>query len=111
MSTISVSNAVQLDAALLIAQGGDTISLAAGNYGDYVIRSQVFTSDVTISSQVSTQVASFHTLTTQASAHIHFDNLAINCTPTAATVSYSSGVKIESSSFISFTHSTLATPA
>ena len=107
MTTITVTSASQLTSALNVAQAGDTISLAAGNYGDFIIKGKAFAGDVTISSQDPGALASFHTLTITGSSHVHVDDVAVNFTPTLTTVAWSPAVKIDTSQSISFTHSTV----
>ena len=107
MTTITVTNAAQLTSALSVAHAGDTISLAAGNYGDFAISGKSFTTDVTISSQSATAPATFHSLSITGSTHIHVDDVAVNFTPTMTTLAWSPAVKIDGSNSISFTHSTV----
>jgi len=104
MTTISVSSAAQLTSALGVAQAGDTISLASGNYGDFTIKNKAFSSDVTITSQNASSPAVFHSLTISASSHIHVDNVNVNLTPTATTYSFSTAVLITGSSSITLSH-------
>lgn len=105
MTTIAVSNAAQLSSALSAAKGGDTISLAAGNYGDFTLASKNFASDVTITSQSAGAPATFHSLNIKGSSHVVIDGVNVNFTPTATTVSFSPAVHIDGSQFISFNHS------
>lgn len=49
-STINVANATELTAALIAARGGETIVLAAGDYGTLNLRNRTFSSAVTITS-------------------------------------------------------------
>jgi Ca2+-binding RTX toxin-like protein len=106
MTTINVSNAAQLQSAIASATGGDTISLAAGNYGDVNIN-KAFASDVTITSQSAGSPAVFNTLTVVNSSHLAFDDLAVKFTPTASTYTWSSAVEFRDSNYITFTHSTV----
>jgi Ca2+-binding RTX toxin-like protein len=106
MTTINVSNATQLQSALASAKGGDTISLAAGNYGDLNLNKN-FASDVTITSQNAGSPAVFNTLTVVDSSHLAFDGITVKFTPVATTYSFSSAVEFRNSSDITFTHSTV----
>ena len=106
MTIYNVSTASQLTTALASAKGGDTITLASGNYGDVTI-SKSFASDVTITSASATSPAVLHSLTLNSSSHIVLDALAINFVPTATTYSFSPAVTINNSSYITFEHSTV----
>ena len=107
LSTIAVTNTTELDIAISAAHGGDTITLAAGNYGDYQIKSVSFASDVTIRTQDAGNGAIFHTLSVQGSSHIHLDHITFNFLPTAATYVFSPAVKVENSDSIGLTNSTV----
>jgi Ca2+-binding RTX toxin-like protein len=106
MSTVTVSSAAELQSALSSAQAGDTISLAAGNYGDLSVYGRNFTSDVTITSQTA-GAAVFQSLKLDNSSHIHLDGLTVNYTATSATVTWSPAVEFNASNYITFTHSTV----
>ncbi len=106
MSTLTVTNAAELQSALASAQGGDVISLAAGNYGNVTINKN-FASDVTITSQSSSSPAVLQSLTVNSSSHLVFDGLSVNFTPSASTVTWTPAVSINNSSSITFAHSTV----
>jgi Ca2+-binding RTX toxin-like protein len=106
MTTINVSNSAQLQSALASAKGGDTISLAAGNYGSVGL-SNNYASDVTITSQTGGSPAIFNSLTVIDSSHIKFDGIEVKFTPVATTYSFSSAVEFRNSSDITFTHSSV----
>jgi Ca2+-binding RTX toxin-like protein len=106
MSTLSVSNAAELQTALSAAQAGDTISLAAGDYGDVSIYGKNFAADVTITAQTA-GAAVFHSLKLDNSSHIDLDGVTVNYTATAATTTYTSAVEFNASSYITLTHSTI----
>jgi len=107
MTTVTVSSASELQAALSSAQGGDTINLAAGNYGDVYIGGKNFASDVTITSLNSGSPASFHSLTVNGSSHIKLDTIAVNLTPTATSIYRDPAVSFVNSDYISLIHSTV----
>jgi Ca2+-binding RTX toxin-like protein len=107
MTTVTVSNAAQLSAALSVAQGGDTIDLAYGNYGDVALKGFNFASDVTITSQSAAAAAVLNSLTVTGSSHIHIDDVLVNVAATPTTFSFSPAVKIDGSQDISFTNSTV----
>ena len=65
MTTFNVANATQFNSAIKNATGGDTIVMAAGNYGNITISGRSFASPVTIVSASSTSQA-------------HMDRLAID---------------------------------
>ncbi len=102
MTDFNVSTAAQLNSALTSAHAGDVIRLAAGDYGDVSI-SKVFSSAITITSADTQSLATFHTLVVSGSQGVHLDNIGVNFTPTAATISSSAGLRIDSSSDITFT--------
>lgn len=77
MAIINVSNAAQLNTALTTARGGDTISLAAGNYGNVSISSLRATSAVVIKSADAANPAHFDTLTVRTSQNLTFRGLDI----------------------------------
>lgn len=97
MAIINVSNSSELKAALLSVKGGDTISLASGNYGDFTIRGKDFLTDVKFVSGDAGNPATFHSLTIADSSHLHFDNIDVNLVPTMTTFAHSSAVLITDS--------------
>jgi parallel beta-helix repeat protein len=101
MTTINVSSASQLTAALRSAGGGDVIKLAAGNYGDVTL-SKMASSNITIQSADIAHAATFDTLLVKGSADLTFANINLAMTPTAATTTSSSGVMVDSSRNIVF---------
>ena len=102
MTTIIVSNAAGLSAALSSAKGGDIIKLASGDYGDFTIKGKIFATDVTITSASTTSPAEFHSLNITGSQGINFVDITVDFQPTATTVSWSSAVKITNSTDIGF---------
>lgn len=77
MTVYSVKNSNQLNSALAKAVGGDTITLAAGNYGAGDISSKNFTSAVTIKSASSLNKAHFDSLQVNASSNLRFEGLDV----------------------------------
>lgn len=71
---INVSSTVQLQAALASAKGGDTISLAAGNYGTVNIVGRNYSSAITIKSSVG-MAAHFDGLFVDKSSFINLESL------------------------------------
>jgi len=105
MATINVANAAQLSAALSSANAGDTILLAAGNYGDVTISNVSFSSAVNIQSADPTNPAVFRSITLNGSHELAFDNIEVHFTPNSTTVAWDSAIRIQSCSGISVTHS------
>jgi hypothetical protein len=105
MATINVANAAQLSAALSSASAGDTILLAAGNYGDVTISNVSFSSAVNIQSADPTNPAVFRSITINGSHELAFDNIEVHFTPNSTTVAWDSAIRIQSCSGISVTHS------
>jgi hypothetical protein len=106
LTTYSVSNSAQLTSTLNLAKAGDVITLAGGSYGDVSI-SNNFSSDVTITSASASSPAVFRSLALNSSSHLHLDNLVVNYTPNASSDVWSSAVSVNSSSYITLTHSTI----
>jgi hypothetical protein len=107
MSDITVNSAAGLTAALSTAHAGDTIELAAGNYGDVLIKSENFAQGLTIESASTGAPAVLHSLTVLSSSGLTFSGLDVNYTPTAATASFSSAVRFNHSTDIVFQNSTV----
>jgi parallel beta-helix repeat protein len=103
VATITVSTAAQLQTALGAANAGDVISLKAGDYGDVSIYSKTFASDVIIKSADASHPAVLNTLAVSGSSGIHFEGINVDYTPTMATYSFSSVVKVQYSDHITFT--------
>jgi len=104
---LNVSNATQLQAALASAKAGDTIKLAAGNYGNVSITSKNFSTDVTITSADPTHPATFASLSVSSSSHLDFSGVNINFVPTSTTYDFSPAVHINLSSNITLQSATL----
>lgn len=75
MSTFSVSNAEQLNAAVAQATGGDVIELASGNYGDVDFNNIHFNDYVTITSADGNNGAVFNTIDIRGSSFIRIDGV------------------------------------
>jgi len=76
MTTFNVSNNTQLQSALTNAHGGDTIVLAAGNYGKSWITNRDYSSTVTIRSATLHQ-AHFDYLQVSGSSNLRFEGLDV----------------------------------
>jgi Ca2+-binding RTX toxin-like protein len=104
MTTIYVSSSSELKAALNTAKGGDTISLASGNYGDLSIKGKMFSSDINIVSSDAGNPATFHSITINQSANINFSHVDVDFVPTATTYAFSNAVWILDSSGVTMSH-------
>ena len=78
MATFNVASASELNSAISNAQGGDTILLAAGNYGQLDLDGVNFSSDVTIKSANINNQATFGQTMIDDSSNIKFENLDFN---------------------------------
>jgi carbon monoxide dehydrogenase subunit G len=107
MTILTASNAATLVAVLSTAKAGDTIYLAAGNYGDVTLSRLNFASDVKITSANSSDPAVFRSLNLSSVSHIALDNIAIDLNPDAKTVSTTTGLRIYQSSSVTLSNSTL----
>lgn len=106
--TYNVSNATDLADALAHAKGGDTISLASGNYGDVALNGLHFTSDVTITAASPTADVSFNTLKLTDSSNITMNDIHFDFKPTATTVEWDSALRVDSSANITVQNSTFS---
>ncbi|GAO40125.1 hypothetical protein SCH01S_43_00260 [Sphingomonas changbaiensis NBRC 104936] len=77
MTTINVSNSSQLQSALSHAAGGDTIVLAAGNYGTSYINDRNYSAGVTIKSASLSNRAHFDYLAISNSNNLRFEGLDV----------------------------------
>jgi len=102
MAIIDVTNAAQLASALSKAVGGDTIRLAAADYGDLSIRAKAYDAPLTIVSADAGHPAVFNTVAISSSDGITFKDVNVDFEPTLTTVTFSSVVKISNSSDIKF---------
>jgi hypothetical protein len=107
MTTISVSDQAQFLAALGNAQAGDTIELAAGNYGTlsldgskYVTKYLKYTGEVTITSASATDKAVIEGLSLNAASNITFKNVVFDYA--SATSTGGTPFLVNSSKYITF---------
>jgi VCBS repeat-containing protein len=107
MAIRTVSNATQLQAALKASSGGDTILLAGGNYGDVSISSFHASSTVTIKSVQVAHPATFQTLNINNSANLAVQNVSVKMVPNNTTNEWDPAVKIQNSTSVSFSNSTV----
>lgn len=77
-TVISVSNAIQLTAAIRAVKGGETIKLAPGDYGSVTINGRNLKSNVTITSADPSNDASFSSLRVATSSNWTFDDIDLH---------------------------------
>lgn len=109
MAIINVSNASQLTAALNNAHGGDTIRLAAGNYGSLDLNgiqnnNLRYSSDVTITSADANNEAVFNSASIRYVTNLKFDNVDFSMTGSGANNSL---IWVDNSSGITVTNAML----
>lgn len=102
---IHVTNAAELENALHSATGGERIELAAGDYGDLYFANRSFSSDVTITSEDSSAMASIRSLALVGASNLHFDRIFFDYTPDENTVIHSSAVRVDRSANITISNS------
>jgi hypothetical protein len=103
LTTVTVTSAAELTAALALAAGGDTIRLAAGQYGDLTISKKTYASDLTIASADASHPAEFNSILVTGSSGVRFEGLNVNLLPSPLTTTFSAVVRIVSSSQVTFT--------
>ena len=92
-TTITVTSAAELNQALSQATGGETILLAAGDYGKLSLKNAQFASNVTIKSADPSNQASFSEMYLTNTSNITFDEINFDYT-------YSSGDKAATNKFL-----------
>ena len=103
---INVSNAAELLQALENAAGGETISLAPGDYGDLTLKNVDFSSAVTIESADPGSPADFGTVYMDGCSNISFSNLSFGLDlenggrTTQFHANDSSGISVTDSTFV-----------
>ncbi len=95
-----VDSAAELCAAIAAAQGGDTISLAAGDYGDVTIQAKTADSDILLCSADPGQQATFHFLQIKGSSHLVFDEIGFHRPLSSGDAEYTPALRVDGSSFI-----------
>ena len=99
--TITVNNAAELNQALSNATGGETILLAAGDYGNLSLKGQQYASNVTIKSADANSMASFSGLRLDQVSNLSFDAIEFDYTFKSGDANHTSPFKISNSSNIS----------
>ena len=103
MTTYTVSSKSQLTSTISKAKSGDSIVLKSGNYGSLAITSEKFSSNVKISSESSSNPATFSSINIKSSSNLTFDNIKMVGTGTGFKVSGSSNVTLQNSDLANFT--------
>lgn len=104
----TVSNVAELNDAIRAAEGGDTIKLEAGEYGELNINSKHFDGDgLTITSEDSDNFAVFDQILLYRAENIHFDQIEIDYDP-METEGYKVGFRAAEGEDISITNSVLS---
>ena len=103
MATYNASNASQLQTAIKSAKGGDTIRLAAGNYGKLDLTNKKFSGNVTITSASDTK-AKFTGITGTNVANLTLDKLNFEGGGSGwgLRITKSSNMKVKNSTFSKF---------
>ena len=99
--TIQVSTAAGLMSALATATGGETIQLAAGNYGG------VYLSQYNFAQKVNIVGGTFSSIQVVSSNGLSFEGTTVNFVPDATSTSNSQGVRVYLSQNINFNNATL----
>ena len=97
---IRVTSNAALLTALNNATGGETIVLAAGNYGSITFSNKQYTSYVTIRSESTTSRAVFDTINLTNVSNMSFQNIVINHVRTATDTDYTRAFYVKNSSNI-----------
>lgn len=97
MTIYNVSNSTQLNTALGKAVGGDTIVLAAGNYGGLSIYNKNFSSTVTIKSASSAAKAHIDTMMVSGVNNLRFEGLDVGRGLKAGEPDYTQLMRVQNS--------------
>ena len=100
VTTIKVSNAVQLAAAIKAVKGGETILLAAGDYGAVSVKGRMLADTVTIKSADPTNDARFTELRIDKSSGFRIEDIDLNRPLKAGESDFTQAAYISSSSNI-----------
>jgi len=101
VQTIQVSTAAQLQSVLTAATGGETIQLAAGNYGGVYLTQFNFAQTVTI------QGGTFASLQVVSSSGLNFEGTNVNFVPDMSSTSNSQGIRVYQCQNVNFNNATL----
>ena len=107
MTTLTVHTVAELEDALHKATGGEVIALAPGDYGDLFLQNVQKAAPVTITSADPGQPASFNTVHMMECSNIALAGLELDFTPDDETVTWSTAIRVASSSNIDVTDCTI----
>ena len=99
---INVATAAQLTAAIATVKGGETILLAAGDYGTVSIKAKVMTSDVTIKSADSAHDAVIANIRIDKSSGFVFNDVDVHRPLVAGEGDFTQAVYVSNSSHVAF---------
>ncbi|WP_209509792.1 right-handed parallel beta-helix repeat-containing protein, partial [Ruegeria sp. HKCCE4150] len=104
-TTITVTSAAELNQALSQATGGETILLAAGNYGKLSLKNAQYASNVTLKSADPNALASFSEVYLTNSSNITFDEIKFDYTFSQGDANHTTKFLISSSNNITIDNS------
>ena len=104
-TTITVTSAAELNQALSQATGGETILLAAGNYGKLSLNGKQFSSNVTIKSADPNASASFSEAHLNGASNVTFDTIKFDYTYSPGDYHFQNKFSVTHRSNITFQHS------
>ncbi|NOE28417.1 right-handed parallel beta-helix repeat-containing protein [Ruegeria sp. HKCCD6157] len=104
-TTITVTSAAELNQALSQATGGETILLAAGDYGKLSLNGTQFSSNVTIKSADPSAIASFSAVNLNQASNITFDTILFDYNASSGDPEYLSVFGVYNSSNVTFNNS------
>lgn len=102
-TTHTVSNTAELVAALKVAQGGDTVQLLSGNYGNLSLKNLTFADTVTVTTADPATEAMFRSISLYNCDHLTFDGVTVQYG--AAGAIHEKSVSIKASDHIRITNS------
>ena len=104
-TTITVTSASELNQALSQATGGETILLAAGDYGVLNLKNALYTSNVTIKSADPSAMASFSEVYVNQTSNVTFDTIEFDYTYVSGQRESASKFRIDNSTNINIVNS------
>jgi len=107
VATYQVSSQDELYEALAKASGGDVIEVASGDYGEFFLLDTSYSSAVTITAADPSDPPVFASVQLWEVDNLTFDNVVVDFEPDVDTVEWTSAVRIDGSSEITFSNSTI----
>ncbi|NOE20728.1 hypothetical protein GS634_21570, partial [Ruegeria atlantica] len=104
-TTIMVTSVAELNQALSQVTGGETILLAAGNYGKLSLNGKQFSSNVTIKSADPNASASFSEVHLNGASNVTFDTIKFDYTYSSGDYHFQNKFSVTNSSNITFQNS------